>query len=275
MFAANICDFARKFLLRTYIFIFGIGHNRFNRCFVLKAADNCQVNAWKGFFGANIFHGDQLHIMANYDYNKGYRWFRFEKDSAIDSSLPPLSSYRNAREVNSILWMSNAEHVANNERGHVHSDSSVISRTHEPPSLHLPILLTGYESNTSQTAPTLRLQKAADIEDGCTVYSHRNTLALPVPTPTVLMGSEASAVSHHTSVSKRTPVIRAHKARSKRTSARKSRFQPNLGTQSDLQDCLFIQNGIQCFPAGGKGFLSPQKEKDINDWINGSKASKE
>lgn len=213
--------------------------------------------------------------MSNYDYNKGYRWFRFEKDSAIDSSLPPLSSYRSTRELKSILWMSNVEHVANNVRGHVHSDSSVISRTHETPSFQLPILLTSSESNTSQAVPSLTIKKAAYIEDGCTVYSHRNTLALPVPTPTVLIGSDASAVSHHTSMSKRMPVIRAQKSRSKRTSARKSRFQPNLGTQSDLQDCLFIQNGIQCFPASGKGFLSPQKEKDINDWINGSKASKE
>ena len=212
--------------------------------------------------------------MSNYDYNKGYRWFRFQKDSNIDASLPPLSSYRSMRELNSILWMSNAEHVANNERGHVHSDSSVISRTHEAPSLHLPIILTGSASNVSHAVPTLRLQEA-DIADSCTEYANRDTLALPLyaPTPTVLMGSETSAVSYHSSVSKRTPL---HKTRTKRAPARKPKDRPNLGAQSSLQDCLFIQNGIQCFPpASRQGFLSPEKEKDINDWIKGSKASKE
>lgn len=209
--------------------------------------------------------------MSNYDYNKGYRWFRFQKDSTIDSSLPPLSSYRSVRELNPILWMSHAEHVANNERGHVHSDSSsVLSRTHEAPSLHLPIILAASVSNASHAAPSVHVHEA-DIADCHTEYGNTDTLAFPlyIPTPTVLMGSDA--VSQQSAV-KRTPV---HKTRTKRKGARKSNKDgPNLGTQKGLQDCLFIQNGIQRFPASRKGFLSAEKEKDINEWINGSKPSK-
>lgn len=212
--------------------------------------------------------------MSNYDYNKGYRWFRFQKDSTIDSSLPALSSYRSTREINPILWMTTAEHVANNERGHVHCDSSVVSRTHEAPSLHLPIILTASISNGSHAgAPSLNVQDT----DGYTEYGgNTDTLAFPlyIPTPTVLMGSDtAGPVLSQQSVVKRTPV---HKTRTKRTVARKpSRDRANHKTQTslDLQDCLFIQNGIQRFPANRKGFLSAEKEMDIKEWINGAKPS--
>jgi len=206
--------------------------------------------------------------MSNYDYNKGYRWFRFQKDSAIDSALPPLTSYRSMRELNPILRISNAEHVANNERGHVHSDSSsVLSKTHDTSSLHLPVILADSISNASYTAPSVNVHEA-DIVD-----CNTDTLAFPlyIPTATILLGSETGAPSQQ-SVVKRTPV---HKTRTKRTHTRKStRERPNHGTQTDLQDCLFIQNGIQRFPASSKGFLSAEKEMDIKEWINGSKPDK-
>lgn len=211
--------------------------------------------------------------MSNYDYNKGYRWFRFQKDSAIDSSLPALTSYRSVRELNPLLCISHAEHVANNERGHVHSDSgSVLSKTHEAPSLHLPIILAASISNASHAAPSVHVHEA-DIADCDTEYGNTDTLAFPlyIPTPTVLMASDTGAVSHQSAV-KRTPI---RKTRTKRTGSRKpGKDRPNLSTQTGLQDCLFIQNGIQRFPASRKGFLSEEKEKDINEWINGSKPSK-
>ena len=209
--------------------------------------------------------------MSNYDYNKGYRWFRFQKDSAIDSALPPLTSYRSMRELNPILWMSNAEHVANNERGHVHSDSgSVLSRTHAH-SFHLPIILAGSVSNASHRAPSVNANEA-DITDCNTEYGNINTdtsaFPLYMPTPTILLGSDTGTASQQ-SIVKRTPV---RKTRTKRTHARKStRERPNHARQTDLQDCLFIQNGIQRFPVSSKGFLSAEKEMDIKEWINGSK----
>ena len=202
--------------------------------------------------------------MSNYDYNKGYRWFRFQKDSAIDSSLPPLASYRSMRELNPILWMSNAEHVANNERGHVHSDSgSLLSKTHETSSLHLPVILAGSISNASYAAPSVNAHEA-DMADYNIGYGNTDTLAFPlyISTP----------ASQQQSVVRRTPV---HKTRTKRTHTRKStRERPNHGTQTSLEDCLFIQNGIQRFPASIKGFLSVEKEMDIKEWINGSKPGK-
>lgn len=208
--------------------------------------------------------------MSNYDYNKGYRWYRFQKDSAIDSALPPLASYRSMRELNPILWVSNAEHVANNERGHVHSDSGSVltSKAHDTSSLHLPVILAGSISNASYTAPGANVREA-DIADFNTEYGNTDTLAFPlyIPTPTILLGSEARAASQQ-SVVKRTPV---GKTRTKRTYTRKStRERPNNVTQANLQDCLFIQNGIQRFPASSKGFLSAEKEMDIKEWINGS-----
>lgn len=211
--------------------------------------------------------------MSNYDYNKGYRWFRFQKDSAIDSSLPPLASYRSIRELTPILWMSNAEHVANNERGHVHSDSgSVFSKRSEVPSLRLPIILTSSVSNASHAEPSVHVRET-DIADCNTEYDKTDALAFPlyIPTPTILMGSDTGPMSQQPAI-KRTPV---QKTRTKRTGARKhGRDRPDLGTQNGLEDCLFIQNGIQRFPASRKGFLSAEKEKDINDWIDGSKPSK-
>ena len=213
--------------------------------------------------------------MSNYDYNKGYRWFRFQKDSAIDSALPPLASYRTTRELNPLLWISNAEHVANNERGHVHSDSgSVLSKAHDTSSLHLPVILAGSISNASYAAPSHGINvHDADIADCNTEYDNTDTLAFPlyIPTPTILLGSDTGAASQQTVV-KRTLV---HKTRTKRTHARKStRERPNHGTQTNLQDCLFIQNGIQRFPASSKGFLSAEKEMDIKEWINGSTPGK-
>lgn len=211
--------------------------------------------------------------MSNYDYNKGYRWFRFQKDSAIDSTLPPLTSYRSMRELNPILWMSNAEHVANNERGHVHSDSgSVLSKVHDTSSLHLPVILAASVSNASYAAPSIKVHEG-NIADCNTEYGNTDTLAFPlyIPTPTLLMGSDTGAASQQ-SIVKRTPV---HKTRTKRTHARKAaKERPNHGTQTNLQDCLFIQNGIQGFPASSKGFLSAEKEMDIKEWINGSKPGK-
>ena len=211
--------------------------------------------------------------MSNYDYNKGYRWFRFQKDSTLDSALPPLASYRSMRELNPILWMSNAEHVANNERGHVHSDSgSVLSKAYDTSSLHLPVILTSSISNASFTAPRTNVHEA-NIVDCNTEYGNTDTMAFPlyIPTPTLLLGSDTGAASQQ-SVVKRTPV---RKTRTKRTHARKStRERPNNGTQTNLQDCLFIQNGIQRFPASSKGFLSAEKEMNIKEWINGSKPGK-
>ena len=172
------------------------------------------------------------------------------------------------RELNPVLWMSNAEHVANNERGHVHSDSgSVLSKAYDTSSLHLPIILASSISNASFTAPRANVQEATIVD------CNTDTLAFPlyIPTPTLLLGSDTGAASQQ-SVVKRTPV---RKTRTKRTHARKStRERPNNATQTNLQDCLFIQNGIQRFPASSKGFLSAEKEMDIKEWINGSKPGK-
>lgn len=50
-----------------------------------------------------------LTVMTNYDFNKGYRGFRFEKHLSIDDSQPALSSYRSAREKNSIVEILNTQ----------------------------------------------------------------------------------------------------------------------------------------------------------------------
>ena len=191
--------------------------------------------------------------MSKHDKNKGYQWFRFQKDSAIDSALPPLTSYRSMRELNPILWMSNAEHVAKNERGHVHSDSgSVLNRTHDTSSLHLLIILAGSISNAFYRALSVNANEAG-IAYCNTEYGNSDTLAFPLymPTPTRLLGSDTGAASQQ-SVVKKTPV---RKTRTKLIHVRKStRERPNNGKQTDLQDC---------FPLSSKGFLSAEKELDI------------
>lgn len=214
--------------------------------------------------------------MSNYDYNKGYRWFRFQKDTSIDSSLAPLSSYRSMREVSPLLWMSNAEHVANNERGHVHSDSGRLVKSNETSSLHLPIIRAASISNVSNAPPSVNIVSAVDEREDDTEHAHAaNTLAcsLYVQTPIVMLGSESGQASHTETVIphqfgvKGTP---AHKTRTKRAIRKPAKDRPNLGSQKQLEDCLFIQNGVQRFPANRKGFLSAEKEKDINEWINKS-----
>lgn len=216
--------------------------------------------------------------MSNYDYNKGYRWFRFQKDSSIDSSLPPLSSYRSMREVSPLLWMSHAEHVANNERGHFHTDTGLLSKSNDNASLHLPIILAASISNASNTSPTLKEHSTVDVGEHNTEQVHMDTLgcSLYVPTPTLLLGSDKGrtehdgfprAVSSHNSGTKRTP---AHKVRTKRAVRKNTKGLPCIGPQKNLDDCLFIQNGIQRFPANHKGFLSQDKEKEIKEWINKS-----
>lgn len=218
--------------------------------------------------------------MSNYDYNKGYRWFRFQKDSSIDSSLPPLSSYRSMREVSPLLWMSHAEHVANNEKGHVHTDTGVLSKSNDNASLHLPIILAATISNASNASPTFKAHSTVDIGDHNTEQVQIDALgcSLYVPTPTLLLGSEIEngqtkhdafpwAVSSHNSGTKRTP---AHRMRTKRALRKNTKGPPCIGTQKNLDDCLFIENGIQRFPANHKGFLSQDKEKEIKEWINKS-----
>ena len=219
--------------------------------------------------------------MSNYDYNKGYRWFRFQKDSSIDKSLPPLRSYRSMREVSPLLWLAQAEHVANNERGHVHSDSTALSKSNETASLHLPIILAASISNVSDAVPSLATHSAVDIGENTAGQIQIDGLECPlyVPTPTVLLGSETAGqsglsgfpgtASSRQSGVKRTPV---YKTRTAKQAARKAtkNILPNLGSQKTLDDCLFIQNGIQRFPSSPKGFLSEEKEKDINEWMSES-----
>lgn len=209
--------------------------------------------------------------MSNYDYNKGYRWFRFQKDSSIDSSLPPLSSYRSMREVSPLLWMSHAEHVANNERGHVHTDTGLLSKSNDNASLHLPIILAASISNASNASPTLKEHSTVDVGEHNTEQVHMDTLgrSLYVPTPTLLLGSEKAqtehdgfprAVSSHNSGTKRTP---AHKVRTKRAVRKNTKGLPCIGPQKNLDDCLFIQNGIQRFPETIKDFYRRTKKRKL------------
>ena len=209
--------------------------------------------------------------MPKDDYSKGYRRFRFQKDSAIDSILPPLCSYRSMREVNPLLWMRNAEHVANNITGHVYRDSGHIRRpSNETLSLHLPIILATSISAVSNA--TVR----DDVDENDMGHaSVMNTLACSLysPTPTVTLGSATchAVVPHKFAGIK---VTSTHKLRTRQvTHTFASKKEPmKCDSQRKLQDCLFIQNGIQCFPSPTKNnrFLSTEKEKDIKDWINRS-----
>ena len=182
------------------------------------------------------------------------------------------------REVSPLLWMSHAEHVANNERGHVHTDTGLLSKSNDNASLHLPIILAASISNASNASPTLKEHSTVDVGEHNTEQVHMDTLgcSLYVPTPTLLLGSEkgqtehngfSRAVSSHNSGTKRTPT---HKVRTKRAVRKNTKGLPCIGPQKNLDDCLFIQNGIQRFPANHKGFLSQDKEKEIKEWINKS-----
>lgn len=210
--------------------------------------------------------------MSNYDYSKGYRWFRFQKDPAIDSTLPPLSSYRSMREVSPLLWMSNAERVANKESGHTHKDARNLSKSKDTSSLHLPVILTASISNVSNAVPSVNIGTGEEDMDH---VDKANTLAcsLYVQTPTVMLGSEngqasdtGTVIAHQFGV-KGTP---SHRTRTKRPTRKPTRDRPPLGSQKNLEDCLFIQNGIQRFPLSRKGFLSEEKEKDIKEWMDKS-----
>lgn len=52
--------------------------------------------------------------MTNYDYNKGYRAFRFKKNNNIDKNLPALKTYLETREKTDIFWITNSERVVEN-----------------------------------------------------------------------------------------------------------------------------------------------------------------
>lgn len=198
--------------------------------------------------------------MPNYDYNRGYRWSRFQKDSAIDSSLPPLCSYRLMREMNPLLWVTNAEHAANSIRGHVHSDSGHLRRpSNETSSIYLPIIL-------ATSIPTVSEHLPATNTLACSLFSPR--------TPTVRLGSEETCPHHLTTQKFGIKVTPTRKTRTK-PAIRKpacNKEQMNCDSQKKIADCLFIQNGIQCFPSPARRnrFLSTEKERDIKEWINTS-----
>lgn len=214
--------------------------------------------------------------MSNYDYNKGYRGFHFQKDAAIDRSLPPLCSYRSTRQMSSLLWMTNAEHVANNMRGHVHGDPGNLHRTtNETSSLHLPIILASSISSVSDASASV-IEGDAVNKNLKQVHVTKNVACgVHSPTPTVLLGSEDchNVVSHKFGTkATTTPKMRVKAAIPK--PARNKEW-ADCDSQKRLADCLFIQNGIQCFPQSSRNrFLSREKEKDIKEWINSSARKK-
>lgn len=215
-------------------------------------------------------------MMSKYDYNKGYRGFHFQKNAAIDRSLPPLCSYRSTREMSSLLWMTNAEHVANNMRGHVHGDPENFHRTaNETTSLHLPIILASSISSVSNASASV-MEGVEENKNLKQVHVTKNAAcSVHSPTPTLLLGSEdcKNVVSHKFG----TKATTTHKTRVKAAIPKPARNKERMDSDSQkrLADCLFIQNGIQCFPPSSRNrFLSTEKEKDIKEWINRSARNK-
>ena len=192
--------------------------------------------------------------MSNYDYNKGYKWFRFQKETAIDSAVPPLCSYRSMREVSPLQWVSNAEHVANNDGGHVHH-GKVLNRggTKDVRSVHLPIILA---SSVSTVSPSRSFcLHDTPLAEWCMAGGNRAP-PLQKQSASLLLEIEAKApCSQQSQTPKTCPRL---KSRAERKPAKRNRSNE---THKRLEDCLFIQNGVQRFPGNHRGFLSSEKER--------------
>lgn len=190
-------------------------------------------------------------VMSNYDYNKGYRWFRFKKDSSIDPSLPPLSSYRSARETKPLLIVSNeAEQVITNETIHVHH--GITCRQTNVCSVHLPLILSASLAGTS-LSPSPRPEEKDVVATAAT----RNYLTNA--------GNHSKAVKSNSGF--KTPRASNYIKRVARKGGPKKGAQ-HVNINRNLKDCLFIQNGIERFPASQDGFLTEEKARDIREWMD-------
>lgn len=210
--------------------------------------------------------------MTNYDYNKGYRGFKFRKDNKIDHKLPALTTYASIRENSSIHWISslyknrflrpeNANSITRKETALEDADvaSSIVYFPRIGSTIGGQIVTNNYHLHD---------------EDSMEVFLERYSLA-PVNTAATLSLRGASALG--TNPEAKTPYKlprseiksrkqpRYHNRLSKSDQQKRKDLEAYKRDQK-LKECLVIHNGVE---RGEKGeMLSREKKEDIADWIN-------
>jgi hypothetical protein len=228
--------------------------------------------------------------MTNYDYNKGYRGFRFKKDNNIDQKLPALRNYLATRESSSIHWITHSERVIGSvERtlapqrdrflGQITDNTNSLS--------YFPRIVstTPFGSRSMCVSGQSHVPDEGSME---TMFESGYALAPINMTPASLSPREIKGetlakrleAAESLTASRRMPQDFPYdeiKTR-KQSNRLRSRKQTNQNKNHDivlrnkqLEECLVIQNGIERTTSKSVGeniILTKEKTQDINYWMD-------
>ncbi|XP_048590289.1 uncharacterized protein LOC116613549 isoform X3 [Nematostella vectensis] len=178
--------------------------------------------------------------MANYDYNKGYRGFRFTKNTNIDKQKTALSSYCSMREKQTLLWISNTEKVIA-KTGQTALKTSASTQMDDTSVMYFPSISSKTPTRFSSTPGRSPDDPRQDF-----VLLPTSSYALPT-TPATLKHSEAK---------RRQGKIGYQASRDAKTGIR----------DRQLQECLVIHNGKEMGSERSTALLSKEKAEDIRVW---------
>lgn len=199
--------------------------------------------------------------MTNYDYNRGYRGFKFKKDNKIDRKLPALTNYLSLRQSSSIHW------VANTKRRPFQLDTPNFMQQNEL--IETEADLTNSIVYFPRIGSTLGGQLVANNsylpdEDSMEGLVERYSLA---PVNTAATMSVRGGLEH-----RKTPYLNKLPRESK--SRKQTRHRNLRKSQKDieeykrnekLKECLVIHNGVE--RGERDDLLTKEKKNDIMDWM--------
>jgi len=218
-----------------------------------------------------VFLHQEKYKMTNYDYNRGYRGFKFKKDNKIDTKLPALTNYVSVRENASIHWVSS---LYKNHFPRQDNMSSIprIETTLDDADVSSSIVYFPRIGSTigGQVVQNYYLHD----EDSMEGFLERYSLA-PVNTAATLSLRGASVLT--ASRESRTPYKlprseiksrkkQKHYNKTSKTEQQKRKDLEVYKRDQKLKECLVIHNGVE---RGERNeLLSQEKKEDIADWIN-------
>lgn len=205
--------------------------------------------------------------MTNYDYNKGYRGFRFRKDNKIDQKLPALTTYVSVRQSSSMHWISSI-----NKQRFLQQENALTPRK-EPLENNDVTDSIVYFPRIGSTigGQAVSTNKCFHDEDSMEGFLERYSLA-PVNTAATLSIRGASVLE--SPLGPKTPykLPRSEiKSRKQKKRTPRSRGQSNKDLEvykrdQKLKECLVIHNGVE--RAGRGDLLTQEKSEDIKEWID-------
>lgn len=226
--------------------------------------------------------------MTNYDYNKGFRAFKFKKNNNIDQNLPALKTYLETREKPDIFWITNSERVVENiqktlpppkERflGKIAVDNASTSSV-----LYFPkIVSTTPLGNMSVIGSKLpdedsmegMLEKYSLAPINVTPASMIQQLTPGPESPREKIGPANSDVKRKTPRDFAYGETKTRKLRAKQRNALANhpRNREIFLRNKKLEECLVIQNGIEKNSRekfGENKLLSREKTEDIINWMD-------